>query len=257
MTNGITTTTTGHVCTIEIDNRDKRNALTPGHVEELTATFERLADGDDVRAVVLRGAGEEAFCSGYDISQLSGGSGARGPRIEAMANAIYEFPYPTIAMVHGYAIGAGYLLATACDLRIAGDDARFGVPSARLGVVYTARGLELSIEVVGTAATKEVLFTAEQFDADRAREMGLVNRVYPRPELQAETMALAETVASGAPLSQKGTKQIIHAITDGPSLTDAEQEWVRGLRAEAHESRDHEEGKRAFAEDRDPEFEGR
>lgn len=257
MTNGIHVTVDGPVCWIEIENEGKRNALSSDHVEGLIDAFESRSEREDARAVVLRGAGEKAFCAGYDISRLSEDIAERGNQIERMADAIYECPCPTVAMVNGHAIGAGYLIATACDIRVAVEDARFGVPSARLGVVYTARGLQLSKEVIGTAYTKEVLFTGDQFDAERAREMGLVNRVYPREELLDRTAELAERIASNAPLSQRGTKKIIHALDERTSLTAAEEEWVASLRMEAYHSDDHEEGKRAFEENREPDFEGR
>jgi enoyl-CoA hydratase/carnithine racemase len=174
-----------------------------------------------------------------------------------MADAIYQHPYPTIAMLNGAAIGAGFLIATACDLRVAVAGASIGVPSAKLGVIYTSRGIELAREVAGTAATKELLFVGETVTAERARDMGLVNHVVDRDELEDHTYDIATRIAANAPLSLTGTKEIIHALTDSATFDETDEEWIADLRQRAFDSRDHEEGKRAFAENRDPEFEGR
>lgn len=257
MTDELNVRTDDGVCTLEIDNRAKRNAITIPHVEAIVAELDALADREDVRAVVIRGAGPKAFCSGYDISKLSEDIATRGRKLERMADVIYHHPYPTIAMLNGATIGAGFLIATACDLRVAVAGASIGVPSAKLGVIYTSRGIELAVEVAGTAATKELLFVGETVTAERARDMGLVNHVVDRDELEDHTYDIATRIASNAPLSLTGTKEIIHALRDSATFDETDEEWIAELRQRAFDSRDHEEGKRAFAENRDPEFEGR
>jgi enoyl-CoA hydratase/carnithine racemase len=215
------------------------------------------------RAVLLRGAGEKSFCTGYNIEELVREL-AEGPSVndeaqhplEKALRALDECPVPTIALVHGNAYGAGCELACACDLRVSSDDARFCMPPAKLGVLYSATGTRRLIDLVGAAVTKEMFFTAEPVPAARALAVGLVNRVYPKSETTAEAEKLAAGIARNAPLSVRGTKTIVRRLR--PPALDAETvREIAKLRDECFRSRDFSEATQAFITKRPVEFEGR
>lgn len=258
MSGTVNVRTDGLVRTVEIDNPDKRNALTPSMLDTIAETFDGL-DDSDVRVAVLTATGTESFSAGFDISQFDEGlSPDETERSFGNAvNSIYECDYPTIAMINGDVIGGGVEVVAACDLRISVEDARYGITPAKLGIIYTDRGVHHFLNGVGAMNTKELLFTADLVGAERVDEMGLLTRLVPREELEETTYDLAENIAGNAPLSLKGMKKVVRAILDKRKLTDAERRWVRGLREEAYDSRDHAEAKEAFAEGRTPEFEGR
>lgn len=254
--------TEDRVATLTIDNRDKRNALGPPLLAELAETIETLEERDDVRCLVITGAGEKAFSSGFDISYHQRHYG-EGPEVEGeevefdeMVERVKHFDYPVIARINGGTFGGSMYLAAACDLRIAVEDAQFGITPARLGMIYGGEAIGEIMAHVGPADVKELLYTAEFIDAERAYDMGLLNDVVPREELDERTYGMAETIASNAPLSLKGMKRVIRALMDKDSLTDAEKRWAERLEREAEESRDHQEGVEAFMEDREPEFKG-
>ena len=257
MTNTLEVDVDPPVCTFTITNPEKRNALTASALHELSDRLESLAQRTDVRVVVLTGAGEKAFCSGYDITALSTDGENSGQLVARTTRELRAFPYPTIAMVNGDTVGAGMNLAAACDIRIGVTDARFGVTPAKLGNIYSYDGIYQLVTIIGPAATKDLLFTGELISAERAEQLGLVNYLVDRSELQSRTDELATTIGSNAPLSLTGMKQIINAITHKTEFSDAERKWAEQLRTEAKQSRDHEEGKRAFKENRPPEFVGR
>ncbi|WP_255197433.1 enoyl-CoA hydratase/isomerase family protein [Halorarius litoreus] len=245
------------VCTLTLSNPGKRNALSSSFLPEVGETLDSLAERTDVRCVVLTGAGDAAFCAGYDISELSTDQRDRERLVEDTTRTLREFPYPTVARLNGDTVGAGMNLAGACDLRVAVDEARFGVTPAKLGNVYSYDGIQQLVDIVGPADAKELLFTADLLSAERAERMGLVHYVVDRESLDDRVADLADTVGSNAPLSLSGMKRIVNAITERNRFDAAEREWAARIRTEARESHDHEEGKRAFAEKRRPEFEGR
>lgn len=251
------------VATVTIDNRDKRNALSPPLIAKIIDAFTDLEDRDDVRCVVLTGAGDKAFSAGFDISYHQRHYG-EGPEIEEdegefedMVEVVKRFDYPVIAMINGGTFGGSMNLIASCDLRIAVDDAQFGITPARLGMIYGGDAIGEIMAHVGPANVKEFLLTAEFVDADRAYDMGLLNDVVPRDELEPRTYEMANAIAANAPLSLIGMKKVVRALMDKDSLTEAERIWVKEMEEEAEESYDHEEGVRAFMENRDPEFEGR
>lgn len=246
----------GAVCTLTVDHPEKRNALTPAIIASITDEFETLTERDDVRAAVLTGAGTQAFCSGYDIDSLTADGTARGTALERMMRAIRGFDYPTIARINGDVIGGGVLLAITCDLRVARSDARFGIPAAKLGVVYVPGGIELLMNTIGISATTEILLTGELFPMPRAINMDFVHRIVDSDDLDDEVTALVDTIEDNSPLSMKWTKRVLQAMLDRRGFTPGEKHWVNLLRDEAARSRDHAEAKAAFAEDRSPEFEG-
>jgi enoyl-CoA hydratase len=245
------------ICTLTINRPQKRNILT-------RETFTRLGDalrsaGEDskTRVVVLRGAGEKAFSAGYDISRLSISEVAddKDP-MEDLMLAVERCAVPVIAMIYGYCIGAGCGLAVACDLRLAAADARLGITAAKIGVVYPPSATLRLLNLVGVAAAKELLYTGRLVDAGRAREIGLVDRVVPADRLAAVTYGLAREIADNSPLSVRGSKTIISRLLDYRSLNSQVREEFLALQKQAEDSRDFEEGAKAFSEKRKPVFRG-
>ena len=253
----------GKIATITFDNREKRNALGPPLLAEIIETMRQLEDRDDVRTVVLTGAGQNAFSAGFDISyhQRNYSDEEEVPEDEEgfdeLSALIKNFDFPVIAMINGGTYGGAMHMAAACDLRVAVEDAEFGITPAKLGMVYGDEAIHEVMLHVGPSNAKEFLFTADFVDAQRAYDMGFLNRVVPRAELEEATYDLAESIATNAPLSLTGMKEVIRALIEHRELTDAEQKWVEQLEAEAEHSYDHQEGVEAFMENREPQFEGR
>lgn len=243
-----------------IDNPAKRNALDFQALEELEAACVR-ADADEVRCLLLRGAGDEAFSSGFDIAEM-GLTSSRGDRpdeaVERAADALAAVPCPTIAFLNGFAFGGGFELAVTCDLRVARDGVRLGMTPAKLGVVYPEGGLRRFADLAGSARARELFFTARAIDAGTALAWGLVNRVSPAASAEADALALAGEIAGNAPLAVRGMKRILRLLetTHERSLSEAERTEIAGLRRRAFESADLREGRRAFEERRSPRFRG-
>lgn len=254
----------GYVVTLTLNRPEKRNALSPDLLIKLSQTLEQLGRNDDVRTVVIRGSGEKAFSSGYDIAaiptkvseDLQERLKEENPLDLAIAG-IVNYPYPIIAMLNGHAFGAGCELAVNCDIRIAADDIKMGIPAAKLGLVYPMRGMLHFVQTAGFTATSELLFSGRSFDAKRALEMGLINYALPRGQLEPFTYELAQEMAGNAPLSLKGTKRILGSLKQSfkippDLLTEAET-----IIARAFNSQDLKEGQRAFLEKRKPVFKGK
>jgi 2-(1,2-epoxy-1,2-dihydrophenyl)acetyl-CoA isomerase len=248
------------IATVTLNRPDARNALDLVMREELEATLAGLEAEPAVRVLVLRGAGEH-FCAGGDVkfmqaSRMSASEGQQ--RVEAMNRAILalaRFRTPTIAMVDGYAVGAGCNLALACDLVVASDRARFGEVFARIGLIPDGGGIYLLPRRVGLARAKELVFTAEIVEAADAERIGLVNRVVPIGELAAQTQALARRIAAGPPRAHAMAKSLLNrsfALDLETSLA-----WEGLAQGMMIESEDHREGLAAFFEKRSPRFTGR
>lgn len=248
---------------ITLDNPARHNALTAdmfAAIRELLHTWES-GDGDHaVRVVVVRGAGEKAFASGADITQLDGrmaraAAPERPPSGDAPARGPLGCDLPVLAMIHGYCIGGGLLVAMDADLRIAADDAQFGVPAGRLGVGYPYDAVRALVALVGPGAAAELLFTAERLDARGAVRVGLVDRVVAKDDLERVVRAVASTIAANAPLSLRAGKAAIRAVLRGSQPDDVGRAQA-AIRA-AWSSEDFSEGRQAFAERRAPVFRGR
>ena len=192
----------GRVGYVIFNNPERRNAVSLDMWERTYEILEEFAGDDEVRVVVLTGAGGKAFVSGADVSRFESERASLDATklynvaVERANASIYEFPKPTIAMIRGYCIGGGLGLAVCCDLRICSDNSRFAVPAAKLGLGYGYPGVKRLTDVVGPAFAKEIFFTARQFDAEEARTMGLVNRVVPQAELEDYVKSYAETIAA-------------------------------------------------------------
>jgi enoyl-CoA hydratase len=251
----------GHVGYVIFNNPARRNAVSLEMWEATARILDNFGKDNDVRVVVLTGAGDKAFVSGADISRFENERAneeavARYNQTVERANAaIYEYPKPTIAMIRGFCIGGGVGLALCCDLRICSDDSRFAVPAAKLGLGYAYQGLKKLVDVVGPSFAKEIFYTARQFDAEEARAMGLVNRVVKADELEAYVKKYADTIGENAPMTIATTKFIIGEVVKDESKRDLAK--CAAMVKKCFESDDYTEGRRAFMEKRTPMFTGR
>ena len=251
---------TDAIATITLNRPDARNALDFAMRRELLAALDEVDADGAARVLVLTGAGGH-FCSGGDVKTMRDKrhTPAEGrARVELLNRAItrlVEFPKPTIAMVDGYAVGAGTNLALCCDLIVASDRARFGEVFSKIGLVPDGGGTWLVQRLVGIARAKELIFTADVIDAAEAERIGLVNRVVPVAELVTVTRALAEKIAAGPPAVLRMAKHMVNraATSDLATALDLEA-FSQGL---AIASEDHQEGLAAFFEKRPPKFTGR
>jgi len=246
---------------VTFNNPAKHNALSVEMREGLRNALTQLRDDPDVRVVVTRGAGDRAFISGADISEF----GERRTSAEARAEfdragdelgrAWTELGVPVIAMIRGYCIGGGLLVAMQADIRIAADDAQFGVPAARLGLGYGYGGVKQLVDTVGAGWTAEILFSGRRLTADVAERIGLVNRVVPVDRLEDEVLDLARAIAANAPLTIAACKAAIREARRDPDRRNLER--VAAMVEACFASEDYREGQRAFLEKRPPRFEGK
>lgn len=250
----------GQICTLVLNRPEKRNSLTPSLLMRLASEMETLREDPLVRVVVLRGAGDQAFSSGYDISQIPT-QGIEAPSPVEVLNrslaTIDAFPHPVIGMLNGHTMGAGFELAATCDIRLASEVALFAVPPARIGALYSYNGTRRFINILGVAATKEILFTGSPFNAQRALEIGFLNRVVPLKDLSSLTYEMALQIAENAPLSVKGAKRTISVLQSYQQLSPEHRAELEGLIQQCFQSEDLREGQRAFLERRKPDFQGK
>jgi len=250
------------ILTLTLNRPEKRNALTPEMLIQIYETLKN-AENEDTRTVIIRGTGEHAFSSGYDISAIPTNVSAEQQALldktspfDLAMDGIINFPYPVIAMLNGYAFGGACDLAVACDFRIAVDDIQMGMVPARLGMVYFPEGLQRFIRVIGWQHTKEMFFTARRYRAKELKSMGLVDDLVPREKLNTVTYGLAHEIAQNAPLALKGMKQILNLIANSQGLDPARQKQADALVQTAINSQDLKEGQAAFLEKRKPDFKG-
>jgi enoyl-CoA hydratase/carnithine racemase len=250
----------GNVGYVIFNNPERHNAVSLEMWARTAEILEGFKNDDDVRVVVLTGAGGKSFVSGADISKFeSERSSFEGMKTynETVARAnegVASFPKPTVAMIKGYCIGGGLGLAVCCDLRICSDNSKFAIPAAKLGLGYSYPGVKRLSDLVGPSFAKEIFFTARQFDAEEARTMGLVNRIVAAAELESYVKNYADTIANNAPLTVTAAKFIANQTVRDESKRDLArcQEMVDACFA----SSDYKEGRRAFMEKRKPQFTG-
>lgn len=252
----------GAIATVTIDHEARRNAMSQDMWRRLGAVFGEISDDGDLRCVILRGAGETAFCAGADISEFEKvrGTAAASREYENAVRpglaAVAACPHPVIARIHGPCIGGGLELAACADMRIAGASATFAVPSARLGLVLSFHDLYRVAQLIGPSNLKEVLFEVATMDTAHALRIGLVNRVVPDAEVADNVAATAARIARLAPLTHRWHKQAIDTLSACGHPGDVPDE-AHDSAHEVFDSEDFREGCRAFMEKRKPVFKGR
>ena len=247
------------IATVTLNRPEKLNALNQALWARVGQVMAGLSADESLRCVVLRGAGERAFSPGADITRFEAERSnleqarAYGQVMHQTMEAIRDCLHPTIAMIKGICVGGGLELAIMCDLRICGQSSRFGVPVNRIGVTMAYLEIAALIELVGRATALEILLEGRVFDAQEAKEKGLVTRVVPDAQVEAEVYAAAQRIAAGAPLSNRWHKKFARRLLDTSPLT--EEEFDEGFASAA--TADYQEGYRAFVEKRQPKFRGK
>jgi enoyl-CoA hydratase/carnithine racemase len=249
----------GAIGWLVFNNPERRNAVSLDMWQAIPPVLESFENDPEIRAVVLVGAGDKAFVSGADISQFEKqrSSEADVRRYEEIGEAaqakLQNFDKPTIAMIRGYCLGAGVNIANVCDLRIAADDARFGIPAGKMGLGYRASSMKNLVDAVGAPFAREIMLTARQFTAAEALQMGWVHKVVEKEKLEQVVREYSDAIAANAPLTLRAAKRTISEVSKRDYDVELCKTWVR----ECFESEDYAEGRRAFMEKRKPQFRGR
>ncbi len=247
------------IATVWIDRPEKLNALNPDVIDELGGAFDSLRDDDEVRAVIVTGAGDKAFVAGADIGILAKMDPLTGVEVSRQGQGVFRtierFPKPVVAAVGGYALGGGCELALACHMRVASEKARFGLPEVGLGIVPGYGGTVRLTRLVGLARAIEITLSGEMLRADRALEMGLVNRVVAPEALLEETRAFLAPMITKGPVAVRFALESIYGALD--STTEEALKHESSLFGILASTADMKEGMAAFLEKREASFQGR
>jgi enoyl-CoA hydratase/carnithine racemase len=251
----------GPIGWIIFNQPEKRNAVSQEMWEAMPGYVDELTRDDAIRVVILRGAGDAAFVAGADISQFekTRATPVQRKHYGAISQQVQDryaaLDKPLIAMIHGYCLGGGLRTALNADIRIASDDAQFGVPAGRLGIAYDFDSVRKLVDAVGPSQAKAILLTAQRYSAAEALRMGLVNQIVPRAELESTVRSLAHMIAENAPLTARASKATVGEIVKDPQ--DRDMARCLALIEACFTSEDYVEGRRAFMEKRKPIFKGR
>ena len=249
----------GPIGIITLNRPEKLNALTKPMWKRLGEVARGVATKEDIRCVILRGAGTVAFAPGNDISEFEkersnvDQARAYGAIMHATIEAIWAIPQPVVALIHGICVGGGLEIAGLADIRICGKSSRFGAPINRLGLVMAYAEIKCLVDLIGESNALEVLFEGRIFNAIEAKEKGIVNRIVPDEQVEAEAMATAQRIADGAPLVARWHKKFVRRLVQGTPLSAAEID--EGFACFGTE--DFQIGYRAFLAKEKPQFVGR
>ena len=250
----------GAIGWLVFNNPAKHNAISMDMAEAVPAVMRGFEDDPEIRVIVIAGAGEKAFAAGSDISGFE--SVRADPQKnkhyndvnERSYNAVYECTKPTVAMIRGYCIGGGLDFATSCDVRFCSDNAVFAVPAGKLGLGYGHEGILRFGRVIGYMRARDLFLSGRRLGADEALRLGLVHRVIPLAELEAETTAYAQSIADNAPLTLAAIKRAFLEYEKDPALRDLAS--AQAMIDACFKSADYVEGRNAFAAKRKPQFKG-
>jgi enoyl-CoA hydratase/carnithine racemase len=246
---------------IVFDQPARKNAISGAMWRAIPPAMAAFDADPEVRCVVFRGAGTEAFAAGADISEFEKNRAERSSvsqyddLLDRVLHAIQDSLKPSVAMIHGYCLGGGVEVALACDLRYCGQSAQFAIPAAKLGLAYNVEGHKRLIETVGHARAREIMFLGRRYNADEAFQMGLVHQVVPDTSLEYFVFDITKTLSENAPLAIANTKTIIEEFVKAKGSPDGDR--MRAAIERCAKSADYEEGRKAFMEKRKPKFTGR
>ena len=249
----------GSVAIVTINRPDKLNALNAVLISELETVFSYLGEKEDIRAVILTGSGEKAFVAGADISEINSLDMISGKEFAEKGQAVFSLienlNKPVIACINGYCLGGGLEIALACDFRVASEDSRLGLPEITLGIMPGAGGTQRLPRLVGMGIAKEMILGGGQINAQRAYEIGLVNRVIPPENLLEEARKFARKLTKLPPFAMKVAKDAINYGYD-LSLDNAIKLEIACI-LQCFSTQDQKEGMKAFVEKRKPAFTGK
>jgi enoyl-CoA hydratase len=246
---------------ITFNNPEKRNAMSLEMWEGFGQALIELRDDQDVRVVVMNGAGDKAFVSGADISQFektrhnAEASEEYSRRSAAQRALLANYPKPTIACIRGFCLGGGMQVAMSADIRLAAENSQFGIPAAKLGIAYGYDGLKHLVSLVGPSWARLLMYTGMRIDSAEALRIGLVDRVVSDADLWNATLEIARTISGNAPLAIKAAKITIAQVLQDPQQRDMDA--IKQIGIACMDSEDFREGRRAFMEKRKPEFKGK
>jgi len=259
MSGEVLTQRSGNIATVILSAPERLNAMNLDMWRGITDAFKVLDADDDLRCIILRGAGEKAFAAGADIAEFAterfdrDSARTYGVVMACALEAIQQCRHPVVAMIHGACVGGGLELACCCEMRICGENSRFGVPVKNLGLVVALNEMQAVAAVVGRANALEIVLEGQVFDAQTAQGMNLVNRIVAPDQVTAEVEATARRIAQGAPLVARWHKQFARRLSDPTPLTEADIEESYAC----FDTADFQTGYKAFLNKEKPDFEGR
>ena len=250
---------TKNIAKIVLNRPDALNAFSPELLEDLWAAFEQVEKDDEIRAIIITAEGEKAFSAGADLKFASTSSYEEVEKLirrgQEVFRRIEECPKPVIAAINGFALGGGLELALSCDVRIAADHVKLGAPEVSLGLIPGWGGTERLPRIVGLGRAKELALMGQQITAQEALEMGLVNKVVPKDELQSTAIFMATKMANNAPLAVQAAKRLVNKALDRSVKEGNEEAAVEIMKL--FETEDLKEGVKAVFEKRQPKFQGK